>query len=352
MSHDDRQTNELTANDALFAAVVLRAHRLERLQSHDARAILHMMDRTIFEPVAKMVKDMKQPQYGENFARVKRYAAIRRAINEVVRSGYSAIYAELKGRLGIMAESEGVWAQNSLKRAIGEFQVPVQTINKSAMKTSIVRTPYLGQTLIQDVGAMSARTRSQIAKQVSLGVAAGEDTAAISRRLVGTRVNPGIYKTLRRNMGSLIATSHAHVAAQAREAVYEANADILRGVQWVSVLDGRTTDICIGLDGQIFGLKDGPRPPAHIRCRSTTVPVMRSWRDLAPGEAGAKDWFRGVEANQLTYQEWLQRQPVAVQNEVLGVRKAQLWRSGTPIEKFTSSAGRPLTLEELDALPI
>lgn len=43
---------------------------------------------------------------------------------------------------------------------------------------------------------------------------------------------------------------------------------------WVATFDGRTCPICQDLDGQIFGLRNGPLPPAHGLCRCTIIPVV------------------------------------------------------------------------------
>jgi hypothetical protein len=41
---------------------------------------------------------------------------------------------------------------------------------------------------------------------------------------------------------------------------------------WVSVLDSHTTVICQQRDGNVYTYGEGPEPPAHIGCRSSTVP--------------------------------------------------------------------------------
>jgi SPP1 gp7 family putative phage head morphogenesis protein len=82
--------------------------------------------------------------------------------------------------------------------------------------------------------------------------------------------------------------------------------------QWVSVLDGNTTDICKSRAGNIYDYATGPRPPAHYNCRSTIVPVVSAVPTKTP--AGFFVWASG--------------QPSAVQNAVLGVRQARLLRSG------------------------
>jgi hypothetical protein len=62
--------------------------------------------------------------------------------------------------------------------------------------------------------------------------------------------------------------------------------------QWFSIIDTRTTDICISRHLKVF-TAGGPVPPAHMRCRSRVVPLpravgmsraptLRQWFDALP----------------------------------------------------------------------
>jgi hypothetical protein len=53
-------------------------------------------------------------------------------------------------------------------------------------------------------------------------------------------------------------------------------------------------------------------------------------------------------AASVTYQDWLKRQPKEVQDDILGVSKAQLFRKGDlPLDRFVDRAGHEYTLDEL-----
>lgn len=142
------------------------------------------------------------------------------------------------------------------------------------------------------------------------------------------------------------------------------------------------SEICRARDGKIYPIDSGPRPPAHPNCRSTTAPVLKSWESLArPGalkpERDARridDLFRerladkgftpeqiakierdtrasmnGQVAGDLDYSSWLRRQPVAMQNEVMGVTKAALFRKGEiDADRFVDlRTAEPFTLDDL-----
>lgn len=72
---------------------------------------------------------------------------------------------------------------------------------------------------------------------------------------------------------------------------------------WNSIIDSGTTDICRHRDGQIFAFATGPRPPAHMRCRSHISPLM--------GSGGAA--FATA-----SFASWLADQPEAVQKDIAG----------------------------------
>jgi SPP1 gp7 family putative phage head morphogenesis protein len=84
---------------------------------------------------------------------------------------------------------------------------------------------------------------------------------------------------------------------------------------WISVLDSRTTDICIGLNGRVFQRGKGPLPPAHRRCRSTTSPwydgrgtvpkvSLGQWLKAQPGILNRRDL---MSSKPITVQEYVKK---------------------------------------------
>ena len=173
-----------------------------------------------------------------------------------------------------------------------------------------------------------------------------------------------------------------HVANQARDQLYKANDDIVKGVRWTATLDGRTSHICRARDGEVYDTDTGPRPPAHPNCRSIMTPVLKSWEELAkPGalrtgrgadnidrlfqknlkkqgltksqikkiKRGSRASMNGQVPGDLTYQDWLKRQPKEFQNEVLGPTKGKLFRGGgLSLDRFVEEpTGQGLTLKQI-----
>ena len=199
--------------------------------------------------------------------------------------------------------------------------------------------------------------KARIAAVVRQGVAQGLTNAQIRQRVIGTKkagYHDGIVGASMRSGDALVRTAVQHVSSAARQAVAEANGDIVSGVRMVATLDSRTSSVCRSLDGRVFPVDSGPRPPFHITCRPSLVLVLRAeyaGRD-GPGTRAAAD---GAVSDGLSYYEWLGKQPVAFQDEVLGRTRGVLFRSGGLSAKQFAALQldrrfRPRTLDELREL--
>jgi len=192
-------------------------------------------------------------------------------------------------------------------------------------------------------------------RRISEGVLSGETTDQITRGVNGSRAlryRDGVREVSRRGVGTLVRTSINHAQNAGRELVWNANADLINGIQWVSTLDTRTTPICRARDGQVYGLEEGPRPPAHPNCRSTTIPVTKSWEELGLNSAdltpGTRASMNGQVPRNMTYYEWLNRQSADVQREAVGPSRFRMWKEGgVRPERFYRDDGYTYTLDDL-----
>lgn len=212
--------------------------------------------------------------------------------------------------------------------------------------------------------------------QMRLGLVNNETIQQLVQRVRGTKANgfkDGLMQTSTRKAQALVRSSVMAVANTARLELYKENEDVIKGVQWLSTLDSRTTDICKGLDGQAW-YNDGRKmpgttldyrgpPPAHWNCRSTMVPVMRSWSELAKdpkvrqklkaAEDKLPDGIRasmdGAVSEKLNYEQWLKSKPVDFQKQVLGPTKWKLWDAGKlSFTDFVDQKHNPLSLPALE----
>jgi len=113
--------------------------------------------------------------------------------------------------------------------------------------------------------------------------------------------------TSKANAGRLVMTEEAYFSSAAQKDCF--NGLDVEKYEIVATLDSHTSEICQGLDGQVFPMKDFEpgvtAPPFHVNCRSTTVPYFED--DFGqPGERAAKgeDGKTYYVPADMTYQEW------------------------------------------------
>ncbi len=189
-------------------------------------------------------------------------------------------------------------------------------------------------------------------------------------RLIGTRsrrFRDGAISKFHRSAVTLGITGVNRAMNEARMLLYRANADVIRGLQAVAVLDSRTSDICRARAGGLWNMETGEPlfgsvirsqfpgpPPWHYRCRTILLPVLRKQSELEKvnqrvrarvlGRAG----FDGKPAADLRFDDWLSRRSVEEQRKILGTGKFDLWKKGAiRMPDLIDQAGRPLTLEQL-----
>ena len=204
---------------------------------------------------------------------------------------------------------------------------------------------------------------------VRQGLLSGKPTAEIVRELMGTktaRYKDGKLEPRRRGAEALVRTSVQVVANEARMQTYENNNDIVKGIEWVSTLDSRTSPICRVLDGLMWDnerkpinhSKSFPGATAHWNCRSTQVPILKSWEEL-----GAKKKFKeipegtrasmdGQVSAKEGYEDWLIRQGKEkgekFQKDILGKGKWELWKAGkVGFTDLVDQTGNSVSLEVL-----
>lgn len=203
----------------------------------------------------------------------------------------------------------------------------------------------------------SAQEINRVNNIIQTGFITGETNAEIARKITGK--GGTLDKVTRRNNRAIVRTATVHTSAIAREKTMLENDDIVKGYEWVSTLDSRTSSTCKSLDGQVFKWKDSyrPQPPIHPNCRSTTVPVLDQRFTL--DEDNAKRASKGDEGGQpisadTTYYKFLGDQSEAFQNDTLGVTRGKLFRDGgLTSDEFAKlnvdQKFRPLTLDEMRA---
>lgn len=163
-------------------------------------------------------------------------------------------------------------------------------------------------------------------------------------RRAGAIIRPDVaLQSLAKGRDAMRATVQTYAQA-VREAIrkrfYRRNPEAVGVFFWSSILDGRTTQVCLANDGATR--KAGERAwsngytgpyPAHYGERSVILNLP----------ASAAKAIKRQSAD-----EWLASLPEERQREILGPRRYALWAKGKlGLQDFVSSRGRKLTLDEL-----
>jgi len=204
-----------------------------------------------------------------------------------------------------------------------------------------------GVTIPEALSQFGVKKSAQILQEITDGVLLGDTTPSIARKL-----DASIRTMMKRQAKTLVSTIINAVSSIARNKMYEQNERLIDRYEWVSTLDGRTTFVCMARDGKLYRVNEGPMPPAHYGCRSTTIPKVKKEFDLGLDIQGTRPSIgsSGVRqvSDKLTYGGWLKTQSREFVDEALGIERSRLFRSGKlPIGKFVDPTGRVYTLQQL-----
>lgn len=245
-----------------------------------------------------------------------------------------------------------------------------QTYSLTAAQGTTITLPN-GEVVQKAFRGIAESQAERFGQIVRNGLLTGETTQDLASRLIGNLqfgqsgnirqialAGGEVTKVAAHQVTALVRTSINQVANAASQQVYEANQDITKKYRYVSTLDTRTSAICRALDGREFEYGKGPKPPQHFNCRSTTVPVI-NYEELgfdAPPSVtkGGRASMDGPVPGNISYGQWLQDQPRAVQNEVLGETRAIYFNklakqhgARDAIAKLVRDDGSELTLNQL-----
>jgi SPP1 gp7 family putative phage head morphogenesis protein len=228
----------------------------------------------------------------------------------------------------------------------------------------VLNQPLYSDTRLQQGWAnVSLAEKKRLEGVIRSGIADG-----LSEAQIAAAVRKGnVFSITRSQSIGLVRTAVTSVSTQVDHKVYKANEKALQGWQYVAVLDSRTTPVCAFRDGKMYGIDQTELlPPAHFHCRSTTVPIVKSYEQLGQLEQVAqlrKKNFEALTPAQImeydgqsplkeSYSAWLLRQPRDAQLRHLGsYEKVDVFNKGElTIDKFSNNDGKSIGIKELRAL--
>jgi len=225
----------------------------------------------------------------------RKLTALLKTIDGVMKEGFGQYQKVWRKHIAELSAYEAKFTVKALGQAvIADLALPTATqLATAAFSAPLSVKGIDGGSLLEPFYRnWTGKTFQRVEGAVRLAAAQGESLPQVMRRLRGTKAagyKDGLFYATKRDVASMSRTAMAHVAAQAREATWAANDDIVEGVSWVSALDSKTTTECRSLDGQVFAMGEGPRPPLHINCLTEDALISSS-----PAITGvSKRWFDG-----------------------------------------------------------
>ncbi|KIC12867.1 hypothetical protein RA19_00220 [Leisingera sp. ANG-M1] len=352
-------------NTRILDLITDRALDLQRFtagQRRDAARFLKELEAEIAAQLARIdPTGVARASY-----RAKRLAALLKQVRETIRAGYRSHGAELIGELRELAELEAAFAASSVNTAAG-VHLMTDGMTRGQLSALLNGVLVQGAPVTEWWERQAGDTLQRFTDQMRLGLAQGETIGQLIRRVRGGTLNGepvrGLMATSRHHAETLVRSATQAVSQRARQATYEANAEVLKGVMWASTLDLRTTLGCAVRDKKLYSLPDrkpinhdlpwdnGPGQ-RHWGCRSTSAPVVKSWQELGFGIGELPEGTRAAMDGQVpadtSFEAWLSKKSKAAQDEALGPGRADLWRAGRiSFRDLVDGRGRELTLEQL-----
>lgn len=280
-----------------------------------------------FDLVDKQLRDfLVTIEYPVTFASVTKKIE---SILEPYHAKLSKSLVEMQDEIALYAATLEVKALKGAKQVIEPTEAHViETLRKQM---------FQGVTMTQMVEEFIRNDKQRVVRAVNIGLTYGRTAMTITKSVRSSirSKGEGVRNIARRGLELLIRSAIQYSVSAGRDTVWNTNPDLVKRLVWISVLDSKTSDICTHYDGKTFARGEGPRPPAHINCRSTIIPLL-------PGQKlpGRQTWF-----------EWIEKQPQYIQKEALGVTRFNLWKqAGVAPQKFLDASGEQYTLHELKEL--
>jgi hypothetical protein len=276
-------------------------------------------------------------------------------LDPLITRRYRALAALLTAALVRLARHEAGIVQGIVNDATGEpllEELPSDAALHRAVTQTLIPTPQK-PTDLSAVGAewwerQGQSLRQRVRDSLLVGVSLEETVTQLAARIRGTSENgfaDGIMARARTDAATVVQTQVTNAVSEAHVAVGVRNASPAMMAVHSSVLDSRTSTICLARHGLRYTLPDFEPlnhaipylsgPPYHPNCRSTILIVPRA----------------GGPIPDASVTQWLQRRDTAFQDEVLGPTRAKMLRAGTLTARqlLDAASGKPLTLEELGA---
>ena len=355
-----------TANEKLSDESLAHSIWVSQYSTGVASRMMKLLNDSDAELTARLLVAMDA--LDANSFTVSRLEALLVSVRALNHEAVQSMYAGLSAELQELAQHEAGFQLSLFQFAVPDDVLalhPLVGISPDAVYAAAMARPFQGRLLSEWASSLEADRMTRITNTVRQGFLLGDTTEQIARNVRGHAnrgYQDGALQMSRSNAGSIAKTAVGHLAATARQSFATANDDILKGKQWLSTLDNRTSKDCrirdrlkYTLDNKPVGHKvpylQGPGK-IHFCCRSVETYILKSSEELGIKVGEIKDSSRASMDGQVPadtdYQGWFSRQSFTRQSQIVGLTRARLIRDGgmSP-EEFYNDKGEWLTLDQL-----
>lgn len=358
----------MSANAVLQDQAVDHAIDLLRYDRGVVMRMIALLNRTDSRLAAQLAAALLQ--IGRDSFTVERLEALLGSVIALNVQAYEAVYGALQIELQGEAAIEARYQAASMRGAVPapvQLRFPIAGISAEQVYAAALSRPFQGRLLSGWMENLAESRMTMIRNAIRMGYVEGRTTSQIIQGIRGTKAlnyADGLLARPRRELAAVVQTALSHTAQTARSTFTDANADLIKATRWVSTLDSRTSPMCRVRDGKQYTADAKHRPIGHaipwlggpgrlhFNCRSVSIPVLKSWRELGIDIDDASPATRASMDGQLpadtTFAQWFARQSAARQDEIVGTERGRLFRSGkVSFERFYDRKGQWLTLAQL-----
>ena len=292
----------MNAQEELAQLLIATSLRLERV-------IVHLTAEGQRELKALMVQVSRDLTLSGVFDTTKPEVILRRLdifskdCKQSVRVTYKQIWKDFQQALKDISQRQSTSVVEGINKVAGADLANHPTDKEIA--ASVAALLLMGASVQVWFERQAQATYQKITDTIKIAVLRGDSMEQVQSMLSGKPIQPKpaedgspvppillvvLVSQPQSQLESLIRTAAGAVAAAAVGAVMDANADIIMGMQWVSVMDWRTTPVCRSLNGLTWTLDFEPIgkhnipfqgfPPIHWNCRSHVIPMLKPWSDM------------------------------------------------------------------------
>lgn len=188
-----------------------------------------------------------------------------KALKDNLRAATQGFADRMTSRLETIAEKESSYIAKKLKiDALAKDALSSKLLNEN-MRLNLGSQEATRRSLQYTYSKFATKKADEIAQIIRDGNTMGLSSVEIMKN-VDERIN-GLYTTQAKTLTET-STLYASNLAQ-RETLAKAHDRVV-----FTLGDSQEhTDICLGLEGQVFNVNDAPTPPLHWGCNSYLVPV-------------------------------------------------------------------------------